>query len=415
MRYFDENSTPRQRRWVQIALIAWGVFAIALCVKIFVEGNSHSVYGAFASGPRAWWSDAPMYVDRGYYYSPTFSVLFTPFAIFPDRIGQLLWGLSSVGIFVWSLRVFFRDVLPQHWPRETEALFLGLTLLGSLRGIWSLQSNAVLMACILFATAAMVRNRLWRAAWLLAAPIYIKVWPAIIAGLLGVHWPRKLLPRLTVAAIAFAALPFATKAPSAVAGYYQAWINHLANRQITVDRFAGYRDAWTIWEQFSTPVDPRAFSLLQASAGLAVLGFSIWLRRKQFRPSEFITYTLAAWAAWQLLFGPGSERLTYMIVAPFAAWAVIKSYLARQDLWLGLAAFATMFLLGMGNVERILMRLSPAAVAIQPIGVIVFTVWLVRHAMHECAQQRALNSSPGGKPVLQVDAEGECSAQSKAA
>jgi alpha-1,2-mannosyltransferase len=387
MKYADESLTPRQRRWVQIALIIWGVFAVALCLKILVEGNSHSVYGAFVSGPRGWWSDSQMYVDRGYYYSPTFSVLFTPFAVFPDRIGQLLWGLSSVGLFVWSLRVFFRDALPEQWPRETEAAFLGLALIGSLRGIWSLQSNAILMACILFGAAAMLRCRWWRAAWLLAAPIYIKVWPVVIAGLFSVHAPRKLLPRLALATVALAAVPFATKAPSAVAAYYQTWMNRLADRQVTADRFTGYRDAWTIWEQISTPVNQRAFFLLQAGAGLAVLGFTIWLRNKKFRTAEFVTYMLAAWATWQLLFGPGSERLTYLIAAPFAAWALIKSYLARQDFWLALTAFFTMFLIGMGSTERLLAQLSPSAIAIQPIGVIVFAVWLVRHAIHDSARQ----------------------------
>src|SRR5205085_7939399 len=101
---------------------------------------------------------------HGYYYSPTFSVLFTPFALLPDWLGQTLWGLVSVGLFVWSLRVFYRDVLPQHWPKAAEAAFLLLALVGSLRGIWSLQSNAVLMACVLFGAAAVVRQRWWRAA-----------------------------------------------------------------------------------------------------------------------------------------------------------------------------------------------------------------------------------------------------------
>jgi alpha-1,2-mannosyltransferase len=407
MKSFNESSTPRQRRWLQTALIAWGVLAVALCVKIFAEGNSHSVYGSFVSAPRGWWSNTQMYVDRGYYYSPTFSVLFSPFAIFPDRLGQVLWGLLSVGLLVWSLRVFFRDVLPKHWPRETEAAFLGLTLIGSLRGIWSLQSNAVLMACILFTAAAMVRHRWWRAGWLFAAPIYIKVWPAIIAGLFAVHFPRKLLPRLALATVAFAALPFATKAPSAVMGYYQTWVNRLADRQVTADRFTGYRDAWTIWEQISTPVDPRAFFLLQASTGIAVLAFSIYLRWKQFSTPEFITYTLAAWTAWQLLFGPGSERLTYLIVAPFTAWAVIKAYQARQDFWFAIAAFVTIFIVGMGSVERILVRLSPAAVAIQPIGVIVFAAWLVRHAIRESARQH--------QPISAERVENKLIASSKAA
>ena len=35
--------------------------------------------------------------------------------------------------------------------------------------------------------------------------------------------------------------------------------------QENVERFDGYRDAWTIWEQIHTPVDGRAYFVLQAS------------------------------------------------------------------------------------------------------------------------------------------------------
>jgi alpha-1,2-mannosyltransferase len=414
MKYLADNSTPRQRRWVQAALIAWAALAVALCIKVLVEGNQHSVYGAFVTGPRGWWAGATMYTDRGYYYSPTFSVLFTPFAIFPDRIGQMLWGLTSVGLLVWSLRVFYRDVLPSRWPRETEAAFLALTLAGSLRGIWSLQSNTVLMACILFAAAALVRYRFWRAAWWFAAPVYIKVWPIVAAGLIGVHWPRKLLPRLLIALVAFAALPFATKAPGAVVNYYSTWLDRLANRQITVDRFTGYRDAWTIWEQFSSPVNKHAFFLLQAGAGLAVFGFSLWLRKQQRSTAEFLTMTLFAWAAWQLLFGPGTERLTYLIIAPFAAWAAITSHYARKDLWLAAVGFITTFILGAGGVERILIRLFPSAVALQPIGVVLLVAWLVRYATYESVKEHTLTTARGMREPHSSHAE-DFTAPSKAA
>jgi hypothetical protein len=406
MKFASEELSPRARRWIRTALAAWGIFALALCIKVLVEGFNHSVYGAFVSGPRDWWADKAMYLDHGYYYSPTFSVLFTPFTLLPDWLGQMSWGLTSVALLLWSLRTFYREVLPQHWPREAEAAFLLLALAGSMRGLWSLQSNAVLMACILLAAAAMVRYRWWRAAWLLALPVYIKVWPAVAGGLLSVHWPKKLIARITLACVALGLVPFATKAPAVAADYYKAWMQCLADREETAQRFTGYRDAWTIWEQIHSPVDKRAYFALQATAGLAVLAWSLWLRRRQisrrYAPPQaqglqplglatqrehsatdfrqLITCTLAAWTCWQLLLGPGSERLTFLIIAPFAAWAIITSYLERRHFWLAAAAFFTTFVLGAGGIERILIRWFPAAITLQPIGVILFAIWLVRHA-----------------------------------
>ncbi|HEY2882265.1 MAG TPA: glycosyltransferase family 87 protein, partial [Pirellulales bacterium] len=207
----ESLKTIRARRWLQTALLAWGILAVALCIKVLAEGNKHSVYGAFVRGPRAWWANSEMYDTRGYYYSPTFAVLFTPFAVLPDRVGQMLWGLVSVGALVWSLRMFYRRVLPKHWPGEAEAIFLLLTMAGALRGIWSLQSNALILACVLFASAAIVQARWWRASWWLAGPVYIKLWPIVAASLLGIQWPKKLIGPLAVACLTFGAIPFLTK------------------------------------------------------------------------------------------------------------------------------------------------------------------------------------------------------------
>lgn len=418
-------------RWIRLALWMWGILAIALCVKILVEGDRHSVYPAFAGGSRDWWASEVMYDHEGYFYSPTFSVLFTPFAILPNRLGQMVWGLTSMGLFLWSLRVFYRDVLPRSWPRDTEAGFLLLTLGGSLRSLWSLQSNAAIMACVLFAAAAIVRAGWWRAAWLLALPIYIKVWPAIVAGLLGVHWPKKLIGRGIVACAALACIPFLTKLPSQVGGYYQAWIDCLARREAAAVRFTGYRDGWTIWEQFSSPVNPHAYFMVQAAGGLATLAWCVWIGRRLNRrqleirsehrsqrtgqtrgfsgaipadstvmgsvadartTSDIIINTLAAWSIWQLLLGPGTERLTYLIVAPFAAWAIVASHIERRNVGLATAAFITTFVLGSGGIERVLVRWVPAATAIQPIGIILFSVWLTRHAVRPDRQLSAPNS-----------------------
>jgi hypothetical protein len=377
------EQSPQARRWLRIALLAWVVFAGALVVKILVQKLDHSLYGDFVIGPRRWWANLPMYDTLAYYYSPTFAVLFTPFALLPDWLGQTIWGLISVGLFLWSLRAFYRDVLPKHWPWQAEPIFLTLVLAASARGIWSLQSNAILMAGVLFGAAAVARGQWWRAAFLLAAPVHIKLWPIVAGGLLSVLWPKKMIGRFAISCAALALIPFLTKAPAKVVDYYQSWTQRLIDRQATAQRFTGYRDAWTIWEQIYRPVDKQAYFILSAIAGLAVFGWSLWLRhsrRTDRSDAEIATYTLAAWATWQLLFGPGTERLTYLIIAPFATWAVITSFIERRRQWLATAAFVTTFVLGAGFAERILVRIAPAAVALQPVGIILFAAWLVFQA-----------------------------------
>ncbi|MCC7084392.1 MAG: DUF2029 domain-containing protein [Pirellulales bacterium] len=405
--YLNNLHQRQADRWIRFALWTWVAFSVALCAKVLVEGDRHSVYPAFAGAGRDWMAGEVMYDHQGYYYSPTFSVFFIPFSMLPNRLGQVLWGLLSVGLYLLSLRGFYRHALPRHWPRAMEAGFLLLALIGSLRSIWSLQSNTLLIACILFAASAIVRGRWWRAAWLLAAPIYIKVWPAIAGGLLSLHWPRKLIGRGIAVCAALACAPFFTKPSMVVIGYYRDWFQCLLAREVGPGRFTGYRDAWTIWEQFSSQVNPKAYFVLQAIGGLVTLAWCLSLRmngREGRRTApELVTLTLAAWSVWQLLLGPGTERLTYIVIAPFAAWAMIASYLEKRLFRLAIVAFVTTFILGAGGIERMLIQWMPAAVALQPTGVILFAVWLVCHAQRDHSWEgQTIVASPERRPMIEI-------------
>ncbi len=418
-------------RWLRAALVGWFVLAAAASVKTVIDPESHTVYTAFSHGSRDWWDGNSLYIDRAYYYSPTFAILITPFAIWPDWYGGVLWNFASVGLLAWSLRVFFRDVLAPkrgnsdssmttpaplaaqqqrssaepHWPPEKlEAAFHFLVLFGSVRSIWSGQSNAILMALVLFAGAAIVNLRWWRAALLLAAPIYIKIWPLVIAGLLGIQWPRRLAPRLAICTVVLGLLPFLTKSPVGVVQSYREWGEGLVNRQATQFRFTGYRDAWTIWEQFQSPVNKQYYLALQVAAGLATLGWCLWQLGRGRSDRQLVALTIAAWTAWQLLFGPGTERLTYNLIAPPLAWAVLTSYRVRRGrIWITLTYLMT-FVLGLGGVERSLVALVPAATAFEPIGVLMFVGWLVWDAAREWPSKRGTQEISNAPPIRRAAA-----------
>lgn len=184
------------------------------------------------------------------------------------------------------------------------------------------------------------------------------------------------MPRLAVCTLALGLTPFLTKSPAAVVDSYVQWGEGLVNRQATQFRFTGYRDAWTIWEQFQ-PVNKRAYFILQVAAGLATLTWCLWQSRRGHSEQRLVFYTIAAWSAWQLLFGPGTERLTYNLIAPALAWAAILSFqTGRGGVWITLTYLMT-FILGVGGVERALVAVFPAATAFEPIGVLMFTGWLV--------------------------------------
>ena len=142
-----------------------------ICIKVGIQGSEHSLYPVFAGAARHWWADQPIYADYlhsaeidAFRYSPTFAVAFTPFYVLGDRLGGMAWTVVSVGLLVWGLRVLWRDVLPGDWPPHREGLFLLLVLAGSAVGLWSIHSNAIVLAAMLFGLAAVRRECWWTAA-----------------------------------------------------------------------------------------------------------------------------------------------------------------------------------------------------------------------------------------------------------
>ena len=397
------------RRWLAWALTGWIVLMAAVAGKSIVEPLQHTVYTTFSDTSRNWWSGVSLYqywqysheIPREYYYSPTFAVAISPLAIWPEWLGGLWWGVGSAVLLLVALRLFYRDVLPSgRWPAAHEGKFLLLALVGSLRSFWSGQSNALIVALVLLGAVAIVRGRWWRGAWCLALPVHIKVWPFALAGLLGAQWPRRFVPRFALVVVALGLIPFLTKPAATVAEQYKEWFESLCTRQTGVVRYAGYRDAWTIWEAVSSPVNPRAFLALQAAGALAVLGWCFTRGRQGATPQQRLVWTIAAWSSWQLLLGPGTERLTYILIAPVLAWGLVASYAARRGrFWITLAFSAT-YIFDFGRLEHFLAGISPLALAVQPCGVLIFVGWLLRYGGRPeiWAADAIPEFSPSGSP-----------------
>ena len=108
------------------------------------------------------------HTDR-FKYSPTFALLFAPFAWLPWPLALLLWNvLNALLLFVAVERVL---------PPRRALLALALLLLEVLRGMQNAQSNALVAALIILAFVAMERRRSWRAALAVALGACVKIFP----------------------------------------------------------------------------------------------------------------------------------------------------------------------------------------------------------------------------------------------
>jgi alpha-1,2-mannosyltransferase len=259
--------------WLKRALILWAVLWIAVSVKFVLQPENKSVYPCFADSSINWWADRSLYDNEiqktGFRYSPTFALAFTPFAILPATFGGMLWSALNIALLVYALRLLVKEIFPGDWSKFQEACFLILTLAGSARAIWSAQSNSLVFALAVFAVVSLKKERWWAAAFILAAAVHIKLWPAALALLLMARFPRQLTGRFAAACALLFIPPFFTRPLPVVMQQYQDWYALLTGPYRTL-RQAGLRDAYTLAEHFGTYVDDRVYTLMQLGmAGLA--------------------------------------------------------------------------------------------------------------------------------------------------
>jgi hypothetical protein len=311
-------------------------------------------------------------------YGPLFTVALTPFTLLPTWLGGLLWNWLNLGLYFWALRAVARRVLPCDWSGAREAAFLLLALLAASRMIWSAQSNPLIFAAVAAAAVAILDRRWWWAALLLAAPVHIKVWPLAAALLLIACWPRQLGWRFAIAVLFLAAVPLAVKSPSIVWARYCDWYAAMTGPMLQIRH--EYRDAWTIWELVHPPVDLVAYLGLQLATAGATLGLCLWQKRRTRSPERLLTFVLAMWTTWQLVFGPGTERNTFGLIAALTAWAVVTAFVQGRGRTYILTTFLLMTVVARGQVERALVDVFPPILTAHPLGVLLFAGWLIWHA-----------------------------------
>jgi hypothetical protein len=137
-----------------------------------------------------------------YCYSPTFALLFAPFALLPYAVGAVLWNLLNAAALFWAVRS-----APMLDERR-KMLALWFLFLAMLNSIQNAQSNALIAALMIGAWNAQQRDKADYSALFIVLATFIKLFgvfallPCLLIG------NRKRLLRYTVASGAlFAFLP----------------------------------------------------------------------------------------------------------------------------------------------------------------------------------------------------------------
>ncbi len=217
-RIADFLRDPRSQQWILVAYVG-AALVITIQRGVFAFPSDYVIFRA------SFWNliaGRDLYVLRLdqahdlFKYSPTFALLFAPFAVLPFVVGLFCWNVVN------ALAVFF--ALRLLLPRDQAGIAQALVFLPTLRSMQSSQSNALVAALIIFAFVSFERGWLWRAGIAVALGAVTKIFPltALSFALPRQDRVRAILISLFVTLVAVA-LPLLVVSPSALVGQYGSW------------------------------------------------------------------------------------------------------------------------------------------------------------------------------------------------
>jgi hypothetical protein len=312
---------PRDRRLELLVAVLWLAAALAATVQ---QGISHenNNFLIFRSASRHLLQARDLYAAYPaehfdlYKYSPTFALLFLPFALPPFALAMLLWNALNAG----ALYAAIGAVLPRRTATAARAIVF-LDMLGSLQNV---QSNALVAALIILTFAAYERRHTVLGSLATAIGTNIKVFPLAGASFAIFH-PRKLRVAIALAAslAGLALLPLLVTTPSSLLAQYASW------RAIeTTDALErGYSLMEHVQLLFGLNLPNWPLQLL----GVAALLAPVLVRRERWAEWIFRRLYLCSVLAFCVLFNHQAESPTFVIgVAGAAIWFAA---LPRRTRW----------------------------------------------------------------------------------
>jgi hypothetical protein len=254
---------------------------------------------------------------RDYFkYSPTFALLFAPFALLPFVAGLLLWNVVNALAIYAALTILL--------PDREAVIALALVSLPALRSLQSSQSNALTAALIIFAFIFYERGWLWRAGGSVGLGAIIKIFPL---AALSFALPRRdrfrAIAIAVLCTIALVALPLLVVSPSELVAQYRSWmaLQKTEAAQVGSSAMLLIRDLGLNWS-------PWPVQLVAAAVVVAALA----IRLRDWDDRNVRLHFLALVLVFCVVFNHRSERqsaviaiagmIIWLLSGPRSAWRI---------------------------------------------------------------------------------------------
>ncbi len=310
MEHSSPDVTRRARRWL-LALYATSAVLVAIQKGVLTQSNNFAVFRWAAinllAGTDLYAAHPGQHVDF-YKYSPTFALLFLPFARPPFALALLAWNLLNALLLYYAL--------VRLLPGRPGVIALALVYLELLLSMQYTQSNALVTASMILAFLAFEHGRQLGAAVWIALGTFIKLFPLAGVALALVH-PRRRRFALILAglAVALAALPLVVVSPDALAAQYRSW--RAIEAADTLNRGYSLMQYLYMWFGADWPNWPVQL------AGTMLLLLPLALGRRRWGEYRFRLRFFCSILVYVVLFNHQSETATFVIAfTGIAIWYV---------------------------------------------------------------------------------------------
>jgi len=290
--------------YVVAATIAWST-------RVFTP-HAHWTYPVFRESFYHLMAHGNLYAPdpaQGYdlfKYSPTFALLFAPFALLPPAVGLLAWDLANALVLL--------AAVGRLLPRREAAIAALVILPEVFVSAQASQSNALVAGLIVLAFVALERSRLMSAAIAIGVGAAIKIFPlAALSFALPSRARWRFAWRWALVAAVLLALPLGVVPASLLQQEYRWWagvesVDALARGASALGVLArAVPGSWPNW-----PV--------QLAATLALLA-PLVVRRRDWNDPRFLRLYLCSLLVYVVLFNHQAERPSYVIaVTGVAIW-----------------------------------------------------------------------------------------------
>ena len=311
---------------VRNAWFIWAAFIVGIITFAWLEGFSHTVTPAYRIGSENWLAHKPIFDSTdwsGYLYPPTSAMAFAPFTLLPHNLGEALWRLTCMLIFVWGMRRA-AAATSRMCGVELFPLATLITLAGIVPAARNGQATIMIAGLMLAAIDTISLRKWWLSGFLLALATILKPLALVLLLLFCALRPRLILPTLLFLLALFAA-PLVYDEPAKVLTDLNGWFSKMrtATTPAPAHRVS---DAFGGLVAFNIHVPTQLAYLIRALAavGTLVLG---WIAFRRHGHVRGVLLTGALGITYYLIFNSRTENNSYGALTPveaiLAAWLIL--------------------------------------------------------------------------------------------